>query len=315
MPASPVLSPNTIPVGPGASRVGLINFVNYTPPERYDQVAWSEASIEEATVSDGPWTTIQTVQLEAVDEDPINPAPRSFSTTNGTVVDGWYRIVFHDPYGGISDPTLAWQNTSDETSQLKPSVRDLGSFMRDRTNIAGSAGKQAGTFTSLTRPTNLEAQKEIDRAQDMVLMEVGEDIPTRLYGQTWWAVTLYAAMLVEIGFYRNEVNKDQSAFAQYQQMYNQAISALKSAIDNSGPAAPAQGFWSIPVLNEQQAKWQARFKAIKPNGEFDPTLLPPDQYFPMGPGGIPPSLLEAYPWLGFGEGFSFGDGVAFLEDR
>jgi hypothetical protein len=314
VPASLVLSPNTIPVGPERSRVGLINFVNYTPPERYDQVAWSEASIEEAELSGGPWATIQSVRLEPVDEDPTSPAPRSFSTTNGSFVDGWYRIVFRDPYGGVSDPTLAWRNASDETSQLKPSVQDLGSFMRARTTVAGSAGREAGAFTSQTRPTAVEAQKEIDRAQDMVLMEVGENIPTRLYGQTRWAVTLYAAMLVEIGFYRNEVNKDQSAFAQYQQMYNQAIGALRSAIDNSGPAAPAQGFWSIPVLNEQQAKWQARFKAMKPNGELDPTLLPPDQYFPMGPGGIPPSLLEAYPWLGFGEAFSLGDGLAFLED-
>ena len=318
MPAQPVISPNTIPVGADrSSSIGLINFTDITPPQRYDEVAWTSAQILEADTSEGPFTVIHVVNLSPVDADPSNPEPRNFSTTNGTVVDGWYQIIFTDPYGGVSDPTLAWQNTSDQASELKPSVADLGSFMRARTTVAGSAGREAGTFTAQTRPTAVEAQKEIARAQDMVLMEVGENIPTRLYGQTRWAVTLYAAMLVEIGFYRNEINKDQSAFTQYQQMYKQAIAGLTTAIENSGPAAPAQGFFSIPVLNEQQARWQARFKAIKPNGEFDPTRLPPDQFYPMGPGGIPPSLLQLYPWLGYGGESPFGgvaDGLAFLED-
>lgn len=318
MPQTLIISPNMVPVGPiRSTTIGLINFTDITPPERYDEVVWTSAQILEAETSEGPFSVIATVDLYPVDEDPTSPQPRNFSTTNGTVVEGWYQIVFTDPYGGVSNPTLAWQNTSDESSELKPSVRELGAFMRGRTVAAGSGGRELGTFNAETRPTGTEAQVEIDRARDMVLMELGEEIPTRLYSQARWVVTIYAAMLVELSFYRNEINKDQSAFAQYQQLYKGAVQALTGAIDNSTPAAPKSGAWSIPVMNEQQAMWQARFKAMKPDGTFDPTLLPPDQFFPAGPGGLPPSLLELYPWLGF-EGESpfagFGGGLAFLED-
>jgi hypothetical protein len=68
----------------------------------------------------------------------------------------------------------------------------------------------------------------------------------------------------------------------------------------------------VPVLNAQQAHWQRMFGAFDPTtGKFDPSKLGPEEFYPMGPGGIPQTIWEAWPFL-FGS--SFGMDLAFLEE-
>lgn len=282
--------------------MSLVNLTDITPPERFDGVPFNRVQISEAPVSGGPYVVIDTLTLSPLDSDPTEPTPRSVTTLKAQINDGWYVYTWLDATGGVSDPSLGWQNTSNQGSSLKPSVTELGELMRARTVVAGSGGNEAGTFTPQTRPTAAEAQDLIDRASDMVLMQLGSQIPTRLYNQARWVVTLYAAELVELTFYRNEVSRDQSAFAEYQVMFKDAIAALKMAIEQTGPAAPGASFYSVPVINDQQARFHAMLNAVGPDGRFDPTLLPPDLWWPNGPGGLP----AGWAWTG-------PDGLAFLE--
>lgn len=89
----------------------VISFERYVPPERFDAVPWTQAQIDEAPASTGPWTTIDTIALDPVDDDPSDPQPQSFTTPNGTAADQWYRVTFLDGSGGSTLPTSAIQFT------------------------------------------------------------------------------------------------------------------------------------------------------------------------------------------------------------
>ncbi len=303
-------NPNAPTVAATSDGLYVVSFTDIAPPIRYDGRGWTTVRIAQASVLAGPWTVIDT-QLLTVDADPSNPAARNITTSQATTQEGFFTLTFIDATGATSQPQMQVMN---QPSEIRPTVAELGAFMRSRTVIAGSGGNEAGTFNANTRPTAAEADLIIDQAVDAVLMQTGAEIPDRLIAQSRYAVLLYAAQLVELTFYRNEVNRDQSAYAQYEQLFKDTIAGLRGAIADMDPASPQAGFWSVPTLSPRQAHWQHIFAAINPTtGVLDPTKLPPDEYFPLGQGGIPASLRAQYPWA-FGSGDLSDDGLAFLED-
>lgn len=80
--------------------MGLVRtFTGYRPGARYDDKPWTQVRIDEAAASAGPWTTIDTLALDPIDLDPTAPSLREFTTEEGTLADGWYRVVFLDADG------------------------------------------------------------------------------------------------------------------------------------------------------------------------------------------------------------------------
>lgn len=276
----------------------VVSLTDIVPPARYDGTPWTTATVGEGATAVGTFTTIATTTLSPVDGDPSQPQSRNLTVTTATLTNGFYVLTFSDAIGNTSQPSSAIQNVETAFDGIAPTVAELGAFMRARTVAANTGGTELGTFTAATRPTAEEAELALEQAVDMVLMAVGSEIPVRLYDQTRQVVKLYAAMLVEVTFYRNEVNKDQSAFEQYQTLYGQALIALTSALSDTGPASPAPAFWSVPVLNAQQSRFQSIVNAYDENGNFDPSKLPPDMWYPVGPGGIPANFTALWPWLG-----------------
>jgi hypothetical protein len=90
----------------------VVSFVGYQPPQRFDGLPWTDARIEEAATETGVYTQIDSLALTPVDTDPAAPAFRSFTTENGTALDYWYRVLFADADGDISQPTSPVQNTA-----------------------------------------------------------------------------------------------------------------------------------------------------------------------------------------------------------
>lgn len=87
----------------------------FTPPPRYDSLAWTKVRVEESTSPTGSWTLIDTITLSPVDADPSLPAQRSVTTEEATLVAGWYRIQFEDLNGDFSpysDPVTAGQKSA-----------------------------------------------------------------------------------------------------------------------------------------------------------------------------------------------------------
>ena len=283
------------PVGPDG--LYAVSFTDIVPPVRYDKVAWATVQIQQALVLAGPWTLIDT-QTIVQDADPSSPAAINFTTAKATSSEGIFSLTFFDTAGASSQPFVQVLN---EPSEIRPTVAELGAFMPARTVAFGSGGGQQDTFNSLTRPTGAEAEDVINDATSAVLLQTGEDIPDRLLVQAKYAVKVYAAMLVELQFYRNEVNRDQSAYPQYEDLFKMTLAGLTSAIADEGPAAVAPSFYSVPVMSESQARAQAYFGATNPQtGFLDPSQLPIPEWYPRGPGGIPAQFAQQWPWLGDG---------------
>lgn len=99
----------------------VITFEDYVPPARYDGIPWTDARVYEGASSTGPWTLIDTITLTPVDSDPANPAERSFTTELASDTPAlWYRIIFVDGTGDVSQPTDPVQNIAGGSSDVGP---------------------------------------------------------------------------------------------------------------------------------------------------------------------------------------------------
>lgn len=163
----------------------VVSFVDYTPPARFDAVPWTDAQIEEAATEDGSYTVIDTVSLGTPDVDPSDPAARSFTTTLGTDVDQWYRIVFLDATLNTSEPTEPVQNSFPTIvdAEAYATADELAGILHIRNPTAAQTAKMervllaaAGEINSEIEATNSElsgwqldlaTQVNLDRAADL----------------------------------------------------------------------------------------------------------------------------------------------------
>jgi len=107
----------------------VVSLEDFRPSPRYDGDPWTEARIEEAPASTGPWVTLETITLAPVDADPANPAYRNFTTDLGTAAEQWYRIVFLDASADTGLPTFPIQNVEDDRP-VYASVAELARLLR-----------------------------------------------------------------------------------------------------------------------------------------------------------------------------------------
>lgn len=142
----------------------VISFVNVIPSARFDELAWTQVRIQEASSEDGTYTTIDTLLLDPVDADPSDPQPRSFTTENGTDVDLWYRVIFVDADGDVSQPSDPVQNTS---SSFTDSVAyaTVDEFFR-RVKVRNPTSEETAAAERVLAAAAGEIDSEIDRAGD-----------------------------------------------------------------------------------------------------------------------------------------------------
>ena len=92
----------------------VVTFLDYTPPERADAIAWTQVQIYEAETVDGDYTLIDTLTLSPPEPDPANPLVRDFTTILGTGEDLWYKVRFVDSNGDHSEYSDPVQNASED---------------------------------------------------------------------------------------------------------------------------------------------------------------------------------------------------------
>jgi hypothetical protein len=78
----------------------VLTLNEYIPSPRYDSNPWTEARIEAAKTSAGPWAEVESFNLKPVDADPENPVERGFTTSSIGPTQKWVRVVFVDEKGG-----------------------------------------------------------------------------------------------------------------------------------------------------------------------------------------------------------------------
>jgi hypothetical protein len=162
----------------------VVTFVDYQPPQRFDATPWTQVRIEESATQTGTYVPLETKALTPVDTDPANPAYRSFTTEKGTALDYWYRVVFVDATGDVSQPTTPVQNvagstvttdvyaTSDELfRRLKvrtPTVDQQAAATRVLGAAAGEINARMGRQTGLAHwELQLVAEVNLDRAEEL----------------------------------------------------------------------------------------------------------------------------------------------------
>jgi hypothetical protein len=152
-------------------------------------------------------------------------------------------------------------STPDPSTEIRPSIDDVAGLLRARTK--DSEGHELGTFTADTRPTDVEAQAQIDAAVGLMATHIPD--PAFLPQAYWPAVrelTAYrAAMRIEKSYFPEQVRSDRSAYEQLRQEYIDDLQALTDALagatdpDDPGYGSPghrAHSEWTPTFLYASQ---------------------------------------------------------------
>jgi len=205
-----------------------ITFEDYTPPPKFDGLPWTQIHIEESATSTGPFLEIDVQALSPLDADPTEPMARAFTTDKATMIGGWYQVIFHDAAASTAVPTTPIQNVPDETMPYLPTLADIGALMHART--LDTMGNEIGTFTDATRPTGEEVNRLILQAADDVMAGFDVDIPQGAYRYAKQAIIYRTAMLIELGYWPEQINTGRSPYPQYAAMFDAFMINLATAI-------------------------------------------------------------------------------------
>lgn len=189
----------------------VITLEGFRPSPRYDELAWTEAQLEEGTTVSGPWTLLETFTLDPVDADPTQPATRNFTTELASDTVGlWYRVTFLDATGDEAQPTYPIQNAAvgpapyagvDELARIlkirTPSADQLTAMRRVLAAAAGEIdseidlatdGTLSGWQLALVAEVNLERAVEHWRQQEAPFGLIGLEgfgVAERTARDTW----------------------------------------------------------------------------------------------------------------------------------
>lgn len=123
-----------------------------------------------------------------------------------------------------------------------PDLEDVGALVRVRTKpIDGQTA--TGTFTSNTRPTDQQVEQLIIQAVGYVEAAIGT-LAEDLYDRAEHVAAIYAAMLVELSYFPEQVNTDQSPYEKLKELFDGAMSGLLGAVLGN---SPRKGVYSVPM--------------------------------------------------------------------
>lgn len=131
-----------------------------------------------------------------------------------------------------------------------PEVADVGAEMRARTK--DSHGEELGTFTEDTRPTEAEVALLIPKAVAIVAGSIGTDpCSDELLEQAKAVAILRVAMMIERGYYPEQINTDRSPYNAYRDDYKDQLKDLVSSVAEQcgGDGTTPAGSGGLPRWN------------------------------------------------------------------
>lgn len=246
----------------------IVPLRDFQPTPRDDGVAFVSARIEQGALPEGPWTPVVTVPLDPVDPDPSKPALRSFVADLDLLL--WTRVVFIDA-NSIEQTVDPLPPEDDGSPGLRPSVSQVGARLRARTKLPNTGGTEIGTFDARTRPTGEQVEELIDDAIDEVIGKIGTPTSgSKLERRARAAISLYAAMLVELSFFPEQVQTNRSPYAMLEKLYLSRIQSLIADAEQGddddgggggvgGEGSPANASWAFPEDAGGLVGWQTRW--------------------------------------------------------
>lgn len=127
-----------------------------------------------------------------------------------------------------------------------PVVADVAALLIARTKPT-DAQTPAGTFNTNTRPTAAQVEELIDKAVAEVESRTGT-VPTAYEPQAINTAAIYAAMLVELSYFPEQIESDQSPYDRLKELFDAALAGLLTAIRGNSPRL---GLYSIPLTTPE----------------------------------------------------------------
>lgn len=151
-------------------------------------------------------------------------------------VEGQYQVVWDtggaSPQWGSDELTVTGSSPEPAPSDVLCDVADVAALLRARTK--DDSGNELGDFTADTRPTDVEVEELIEQAADMVLAVANGDVPSRLYGFGRHVVALRTAMMVELTYWPEQVQRENSPYQHIRGMFEDALEVWNKSLDDSG---------------------------------------------------------------------------------
>lgn len=186
-------------------------------------------------VMDGLGATTVSRRTTGIVESPAGSGIYT-ATLTAPSLEGQYVIVWDS--GGAS-PEYASEELLVTYSEPQPApsvvecdVQDVASLLRARTK--DDSGNEVGDFTADTRPTESEVEDLIAQSASMVNAVANGDIPSRLVEFAQHVVALRTAMMVELTYWPEQVQRENSPFGHLREMFVDALEAFKTALGDSG---------------------------------------------------------------------------------
>jgi hypothetical protein len=177
----------------------------------------------EATLENAPHGLVGTITFSIVnaETEAVVLAPRTTGITepvNGTYWTSAVAPTVADEYVVVwSDGTTTASESLhvDVADDWAPTVAEVALLLRTRT-VGPSSGGLGGdtapgeltTFTSSTRPSATEVDRIIGTATDAVMGMLRKPIPDTEMNSVRHAIALYAAILIETSFFRENSNAE-----------------------------------------------------------------------------------------------------------
>jgi hypothetical protein len=128
-----------------------------------------------------------------------------------------------------------------------PDPADVSALLPARTYV--DDGGEVGSFTSETRPTAGQVQTLINSAGNEVAARLGQEVTDdtqRAYARE--LIAIRAAMGVEIGYFPEQTNVDESAYDKLKELYDEGLPALISSLPDS--SSSKKGFYSLRTRSD-----------------------------------------------------------------
>jgi hypothetical protein len=146
-------------------------------------------------------------------------------------------------------PLVEWPPI--DLTQVTPDEDSVAALERTRTVDAN--GNDTGLFTPDTRPTDTEAQDLIQQARDDVLAQLRRAVDPIHYPQIRHIVAIYAALLVETSYYREQTGQRAEEYAQ---LFTQSLTNLQQRIDQDVQLAGLLGAMEPWQPSHRLERWQ-----------------------------------------------------------
>lgn len=238
----------------------VIPFRGYRPSPRSDGIKWINAHAQEAAPGaqnePGAFATVESIPIPDY-PDPTNPPVLNLTTDLGTLRPGWYRLRFTDTGTGEEFTAPRWWGAEG----YRPSTRQVALHIKNRT--VDDLNNFIGDFTDETVVTGDEVEELIVKAEQRILRRLDVDsnevIPTESHQAISEVIALYAAMLVELTKFGEQIQANRSPYIHLRDLF---IDQMKELLEDvRGIAATDDGgggsksVWDLVATQENEASF------------------------------------------------------------